>query len=448
MTTSGVNVRGLALSVLLAVNEDMQYSHLVLRQVLEKYQYLPKQERAFLTRLVEGTLERLLTLDYVIDAYAKTKVHKMKPAVRNILRMSCYQLLYMDQVPDSAVCNEAVKLVRKRGLSGLSGFVNGVLRTVVREREHISFPDAKKEPVKALAVRFSVPEWIVREWLSDYGREKAEEMLAAAGKEPKITVRANTTKCTAEELREMLTREQVRVEELGEPEDAFVISGFDNLKYLPSFRDGYFYVQDVGSMLAAAAADPKPGDHVIDVCAAPGGKSIHMAELMGGAGCVEARDLTEYRVGLIEENILRHGLTNVKTACMDAALRDAASVNRADVLMCDLPCSGLGVIGRKVDIRYRMNQERAKELVKLQRQILDTVWDYVKPGGTLVYCTCTVRRAENEENVDWFLGRRPEFEPVFQRQIFPRDGHDGFFIAKLVRSMPFGGNKAMTGKEL
>lgn len=429
--TSGAGSRALVLDMLLAISEEGQYSHIVLRQVLEKYQYLPKRERAFITRLTEGTLEQEITLDYVINAYSRTKVHKMKPVVRNILRMGCYQLLYMDAVPDSAVCNEAVKLTKKRGLSGLSGFVNGVLRTIARESANIPMPDERENPLQALSIRYSVPEWIVREWLSDYGRERTVGMLGALQEEPKLTIRLNPARCTADELARQLAAQNVQSEPVEGVENAFVISGFDYLASLEAFRDGCFYVQDIGSMQAAAAAAPKQGDYIIDVCAAPGGKSTHLAQMLEGTGMVEARDLTDYKVGLIEENILKYGLTNIKAVRMDAAVYDEASRGRADILMCDLPCSGLGVMGRKTDIRCKMTLEKADELVKLQRRILDTVCAYVKPGGTMVYSTCTVRRAENEENVAWFLSGHPEFALESMRQIFPKDGHDGFFVAKL-----------------
>lgn len=434
MTNGSVNTRALVLDMLLAVNEEGQYSHLVLRQVLDKYQYLSKQERAFITRLTEGTIERQITLDYVIDAFSKTKVHKMKAVVRNILRMSCYQLLYMDQIPDSAVCNEAVKLVKKRGLSGLSGFVNGVLRTVARERESIPWPDEAEHPTRALSVRFSVPEWIVREWCRDYGSEQAKAMLAAQGPAA-LTIRTNLSKCTPGELKSRLESEHVSVTAVDGIEYAFIISEFDYLNTLETFREGCFYVQDISSMQAAIAADPKPGDYIIDVCAAPGGKSTHMAELLQGTGMVEARDLTDYKVGLIEENILKHELTNIKAVRMDATVYDEASREKADVLVCDLPCSGLGVMGRKTDIRHKMTEDKAHELAKLQRTILDTVCAYVKTQGTLIYSTCTVRKEENEDNVAWFVEEHPEFSVVSMRQIFPENGHDGFFVAKLTKEV-------------
>ena len=412
--------------MLLAIDRDGQYSHLVLRDVLDKYQYLSKQERAFLTRLTEGTVERMLTLDYVIDQFSKTKVKKMKPLIRELMRLSVYQIMYMDGVPDAAVCNEAVKLARKRGFSGLSGFVNGVLRSVARGWKDVTFQNE--------SVRYSVPEWIIDSWNADYGRDVTEKMLEAFMQPAKITVRTNTQKCTPEELKDRLSQEGVTVEAIEGISYAFALSGFDYLAGLGSFQDGWFYVQDISSMTVAHAADPKKGDYIIDVCAAPGGKSSHLAELLDGSGMVEARDLTEYKVGLIEENILRHDLHNMKAVQQDATLFDEASVEKADILICDLPCSGLGVIGRKSDIRYKMTAEKAHDLAVLQQEMLDTVWKYVKRGGKLIYSTCTIHKEENEDNVAAFLQKHPQFTLVEQRQIFPMEGSDGFFVAKMIRS--------------
>lgn len=412
--------------MLLAIDRDGQYSHLVLRDVLDKYQYLSKQERAFLTRLTEGTIERMLTLDYVIDQFSKTKVKKMKPLIRELMRLSVYQIMYMDSVPDAAVCNEAVKLARKRGFSGLSGFVNGVLRSVARGWKDVTFQNE--------SVRYSVPEWIIDGWNADYGRDVTEKMLEAFMQPAKITVRTNTQKCTPEELKDRLSQEGVTVEAIEGISYAFALSGFDYLAGLGSFQDGWFYVQDISSMTVAHAADPKKGDYIIDVCAAPGGKSSHLAELLDGSGMVEARDLTEYKVGLIEENILRHDLHNMKAVQQDATLFDEASVEKADILICDLPCSGLGVIGRKSDIRYKMTAEKAHDLAVLQQVMLDTVWKYVKRGGKLIYSTCTIHKEENEDNVAAFLQKHPQFTLVEQRQIFPMEGSDGFFVAKMIRS--------------
>ena len=427
MTDQGakVNTRALALDFLLETVEKGGYSHVVMRGMLEKYQYLDKKERAFLTRLCEGTLERMLELDAIINRCSKVPVKKMKPVIRNLLRLSVYQLKYMDQIPDSAVCNEAVKLAQKKGFYSLKGFVNGVLRNIARKLPDMKFED--------LSIQYSTPKWIVDQWISEYGEEKATQMLADQYRDKPTTIRVNLSKISRDELAARLEEEGAQVQTVEEADCALAISGYDYLRALPSFREGFFQVQDVSSMKAALMADPREGDYCIDVCAAPGGKSLHLADLMHGTGMVEARDLTEYKVGLIEENIERTAAYNIRAVQMDATVLDEASVEKADVVLADIPCSGLGVLSKKTDLKYRMTQEQQAELVELQRKILSTVWQYVKPGGTLVYSTCTVHKEENEKNVEWFLENCP-FILKEQIQMLPGvDTWDGFFIAKLER---------------
>lgn len=438
--TDSVNTRELVLGILMEVTSENSYSHLVLRAVLEKYQYLDKKERAFITRVSEGTIQRMIELDYILNQFSKVKVNKMKPVIRNILRMGVYQLKYMDSVPASAACNEAVKLAKKKGFGSLSGFVNGVLRNVSRSLDQITYPDADKEPVKALSVRYSIPEWLTDQWITEYGREQTEQMMQVFLTDAPITIRANLKRTTPEKLREELEREGVAVEPLNadkypELPYAFAISGFDYLNGLNSFREGLFYVQDISSMLVAEWAAPKEGDVCIDVCGAPGGKSIHLAEKLDGTGNVETRDLSDYKVDLIRENIARHRLSNITAKRWDATVLDEEAVEKADIVIADLPCSGLGVLRKKTDIKYRMSESAEDELVELQRDILNVVASYVKPGGTLMYSTCTIHRAENEENVAWFLARHPEFTVERMQQIFPEPNlGDGFFIARLVKA--------------
>lgn len=433
-----VNTRELILGILMEVNKEGNYSHIVIRSVLEKYQYLDKKERAFITRVSEGTIQYMIELDYIINQFSKVKVNKMKPVIRNILRMSVYQIKYMDSVPASAACNEAVKLARKKGFSSLSGFVNGVLRNIARGLDEVVYPD-EKHLVESLSVRYSMPEWIVEQWLKDYGEERTKKTLSAFLKEAPITIRTNLLKTTPEKLEAQLLEENVQVERLVVKDYpklnyGFLISGFDYLNALPSFRTGLFYVQDVSSMMVTELANPKEEQYVIDVCAAPGGKSIHMAEKMNGTGMVEARDLTEYKISMIEENISRHQLSNMKAVQQDATVVDEEAVGKADIVIADLPCSGLGVMRKKTDIKYKMSAEQEKDLVALQRQILNTVYNYVKCGGTLVYSTCTIDKMENEENVEWFLNEHSDFSLVEMHQIFPEENFgDGFFLAKMIR---------------
>ena len=403
--------RELVLGILLEVTRDGEYSHIALRNVLNKYQYLDKKERAFITRVTEGTLEHMIELDYIINQFSKVKVNKMKSVIRNILRSAVYQLKYMDSVPNSAACNEAVKLATKKGFSNLKGFVNGVLRNIERNLETITYPE-ETNLIEYLHVKYSMPEWILEQWLSKYDRETVETMLADFQKEKPTTIRCNLNQMSKEQLMEELKAEGVKAEEHPYLPYALQISGYDYLADLKAFQQGAFHVQDISSMLVSHIAEPKEGDFCIDVCAAPGGKALHMAEFLQGTGHVEARDLTDYKVNLIQDNIMRSGMNNIEAVRWDATVLDEVSVEKADIVIADLPCSGLGVLGKKTDLKYKMTEQTQGELVKLQREILSTVKQYVKPGGTLVYSTCTIHEAENMGNVEWFLAESQDFQLV------------------------------------
>lgn len=407
--TKAINEREIVLEVLLEITEHGMYSHIVLRDVLNKYQYLEKKERSFITRVTEGTLEHMMEIDYILDQFSKVKVKKMKPVIRNIMRSAVYQMKYMDSVPVSAACNEAVKLAVRKGFGSLRGFVNGVLRNVARNLDQIEYPT---EPLKRLSIQYSMPEWILNLWLKAYDSDIVEQMLQAFQRETPLTIRCNLRMVTPKQLKEHLEAEGVTVKVHPYLEYAFHISGFDYLGDLESFQNGEFSVQDISSMLVSELAGPKEGDCVIDVCAAPGGKSLHMAEKLNGSGHVEARDLTEYKVGLIQENIERTGLSNVEAVQQDALIFDETSVGKADIVLADLPCSGLGVLAKKTDLKYKATKEGADSLAKLQREMLKNVQAYVKDEGKLVYSTCTINPAENMDNVHWFLNEYPEFELI------------------------------------
>lgn len=407
--TKAINEREIVLEVLLEITEHGMYSHIVLRDVLNKYQYLEKKERSFITRVTEGTLEHMMEIDYILDQFSKVKVKKMKPVIRNIMRSAVYQMKYMDSVPVSAACNEAVKLAVRKGFGSLRGFVNGVLRNVARNLDQIEYPT---EPLKRLSIQYSMPEWILNLWLKAYDSDIVEQMLQAFQRETPLTIRCNLRMVTPKQLKEHLEAEGVTVKVHPYLEYAFHISEFDYLGDLESFQNGEFSVQDISSMLVSELAGPKEGDYVIDVCAAPGGKSLHMAEKLNGSGHVEARDLTEYKVSLIQENIERTGLSNVEAVQQDALIFDESSVGKADIVLADLPCSGLGVLAKKTDLKYKATKEGADSLAKLQREMLKNVQAYVKDEGKLVYSTCTINPAENMDNVHWFLNQYPEFELI------------------------------------
>lgn len=452
-----MNVRELVLDMLLQMEAEGTYSNLLIRDVLDKYDYLDGKEKAFVKRVTEGTVERRIQLDYVLDAYSRVPVRKMKPFIRCLMRMSVYQLLFMDGVPDAAVCNEAVKLASKRKFGQLKGFVNGVLRTIARNKEKIGeiYPDREKEPLRYLSVVYSMPEFLVSAWLDEYGAERTKRMLEAMLAVHPVTIRVR------QEVREgkyggtEKLLERIREAGIGAKphpylDYAYTLTHLEGVKKVPGFEEGLFTVQDVSSMLAVECAGIREGDFVLDVCAAPGGKGTHAAELLKGTGKVLCRDVSEEKAALITENVKRLGLANVETEVFDGTVYDAALLEQADVVLADLPCSGLGILGKKRDIKYNVTLEGLQELPKLQKKLLDAVWRYVKPQGTLLYTTCTIRREENEEIVQWFLENYP-FEPEDIRKFLgkvPESGTagngclqllpgvhetDGFFIAKFVR---------------
>lgn len=418
------NIRELALEVLLALEKKEigtgiknEFSSRLITDVLDKYDYLEGRDKAFFKRVTEGTIERQLELDYYLNAFSSVPVNKMKPFVRCLLRLGIYQVLYMDNVPDSAACNEACKLAAKRGFNNLKGFVNGVLRSISRNKDRLPVPDRDREPVKYLSVKYSMPEWLVELWLDEYGWQITEILLEGLLKIHPVSLRFRTSLSDAG--REECIR---RLEERGaEPSPGgylpycFLLGRVDNIRRLPGYEEGSFTVQDVSSALAVEAAGLKADDFVVDVCAAPGGKSLLAAEK---AGRVLARDVSEEKTALIRENAERMRAENIEIQVFDGTQTDEGLMGRADVVLLDVPCSGLGVIGKKRDIKYRVTKEGVKSLSDLQRQIVTASAGYVKPGGTLVYSTCTIHRAENEDMVR-FIARELGFMPEPLEGVLP-----------------------------
>ncbi len=445
---SKVDGREIVLHMLIESLEDGKFSHMVQNNALKKYQYLEKQERSFISRLYIGTVKSYITLDYIIDEFSKLSVKKMKPLIRNLLRLSVYQIFKMDQVPDSAACNEAVKIIKRSKYKKLSAFVNGVLRNIVRNKNNIKFPSLEKSPEKYLSVIYSVPEWLVDLMIKQYGTEISERVFSASLDERRTSIRCNQKKVTPKQLIDHFEEDKIVWEQSPILDYAFNISGYDYLEKEKSFKKGLYAVQDVSSMLVCEAAGIKDGDYIIDVCAAPGGKALHGAEK---GKLVSARDLTQRKISFIDENILRMGFDNVETMVWDATKKHEGSIQKADIVIADLPCSGLGVLGKKADIKYQMSQKQLSQLVDLQRQILEVVKDYVKPGGILIYSTCTLNKEENIGNMDWFLENNQEFKPESLEEYLPKsldsdtkglgylqliqgvDQTDGFFLARMRR---------------
>lgn len=442
-----VNTRVVALEIIIQVNDNKEFSHVVINDALSKYQYLDKTQRSFISRLALGSIEKKIELDYILDMFSKTPVTKMKPLIRNLMEMSVYQLLYMDNVPDSAVCNEAVKIAGKRGFVNLKGFVNGVLRNIARNKDNIVYPDKTEDLVKYLSVKYSMPQWIIEMWNKEYEYDVIEDILKGMECDKKTYIRCNTSKISVDGLRAQFEKENVTCGNTDNLSYAMEINGYDYLAGLDSFNDGLFQIQDISSMYQGEAAAPKADNLVIDVCAAPGGKSVNAALKMledaadnntNCTGKVIARDLTDYKADLIWQNVDRLSLEEyIDVQVHDACEKDDSLVGMADVVIADLPCSGLGIIGRKPDIKNRITMKDCEELAALQRKILSVVNEYVKPGGVLVYSTCTINSLENEGNAGWFSDNFDFEREGDYGQILPSKNGitDGFFIAKFRKKL-------------
>ncbi len=394
------NVREIVLDTLLEMERGKVYSNQIIKAVLDKYDYLDRQEKRFIKRLAEGCVERRIELDYILDQYSNVPTAKMKPLIRCLMRMSVYQILYMDSVPDSAACNEAVKLAGRRKFTNLKGFVNGVLRKVISRKDCIPLPDPEGDPLQYLSVRYSMPEWIVRMWLAEYGEEQARELLEQLLAVHPVTIRF-VSRVTEAQRQDYIRRWQqrgVRVTRSDALEYAYYLEGVLGVAALEGYEEGAFLVQDVSSMLCVEAAGLREGDRVMDVCAAPGGKALLAAQK---ASHVLARDVSEPKLLRIRENARRMGLEEK----LELELWDAR----------------------------RTDEARRESLIELQRQIVQGSWQYVKPGGVLMYSTCTINRRENQEACDWICGNFP-FVLEESRQLLPRQAQmDGFFYARLRR---------------
>lgn len=456
------NIREIILSILMEYDKDEKRKVSLLKDSLEKYDYLETRDKSFIKRVVDGTLERRIQIDYVLDQYSKTKVVKMQPLIRSLMRMSVYQILFMDSVPDSAACNEAVKLAAKHKFVNLKGFVNGVLRNISRNKDSLEYPSKEADGgADYLSVYYSMPEWICKLWLDRFGFDKTQDILKFFLEPRPTTIRLTQNILTDETAQEAFIEELRAAGALVKKNDllpyALELEKTDNIRFLPGYSEGRFTVQDVSSMLLTEIASPKPGQTVIDVCAAPGGKSLHAAEKVlskdcSGNGLVISRDISERKCDLIRDNSERLGLENIEITAHDARICDENLKDRADILYLDVPCSGLGIMGRKNDIKYNVTSESIGELTALQWEIVRASEGYVKSGGIMMYSTCTVSSAENEEMVERICRELP-FETVditadLQRlglseaadgskgyiQLIPGErGTDGFFIAKLRR---------------
>lgn len=437
-----MNSRRLAVDIIGETLEKGGQSHRLLQACFQAHPELDGRERGFITALVHSTISYALLLDHYLAQISRTPVAKLKPFVQNLLRMSLYQLLYMDRVPASAVCDEAVKILRARMGEGLTGYVNGVLRAAARKKDW---------EAPAGAVALSLPEELYQYLLTLYGPAETERIGRYFLAPPPLWGRVNRSRTTVDTAVRKLEEEGYEARPFAFLPEALLLTRREearSLETLTAIREGLLQIQDISAQLAVTAANPKPGMQVLDLCAAPGGKSLQAADIMGDRGHVLACDISEAKCRRIEENSVRSGFSCIETRLSDATLFQSDFANAFDLVIADLPCSGLGTASRKPEIKYRAGLAQIGELAALQRIMLDNAARYVKPGGKLLFSTCTVTKEENADNADYIekeLGLKPcplalPLTPMgypantTRLQLLPGDFEgDGFFISVFVR---------------
>ncbi|MCX7715001.1 MAG: 16S rRNA (cytosine(967)-C(5))-methyltransferase RsmB [Clostridia bacterium] len=437
------NPREIALLTLYAVEYENAYSNMALKEQLAKNRSLSREDKALVSSLVYGTIKQKLTLDYVIAYYSNISFKKISKYILQILRMGIYQLMFLTKIPKSATVNESVKLAKRYGHGASAGFVNALLHSVIRGGEAISYPNDEAE---YLSIKYSYPMDLVNRWIEDFGREFAEAFMEASNKEPKMTIRTNTLKITTKKLAQKLSEKGIFCEVSDIYPHAINTSGFDVARS-DLYNGGFFTPQDIAAMLASEVLSPKPGMTVLDMCSAPGGKATHMAQIMNNEGQILAFDIHEHKIKLIEDNAKRLGIDIIKGICKDSSKFDEKYAEYADKILADVPCSGLGIIRRKPDIKWKAQADES--LFNLQKKILENAARYLKRGGEIVYSTCTVDKRENEDIIEQFLMEHSDFErvsigdslPESLRKATAKDGYvtfypnvddiDGFFICKM-----------------
>lgn len=440
--------RQMAITVLYQVNEKGGYANLLLPKRLDKGK-LSRRDRALATELVYGTLRWQKKIDWIIKTYSKRPLERLDPWVHNILRLGVYQILFLDRIPPRAACYETVQLVKHYGNKGSVAFVNGILRSILRRDKKLQFPNREKEPAAHLSVLHSHPLWLVKRWLSRWGYSQTQALLTANNQHRPLGIRVNTLKNSPRELMKHLEDEGLSFSPGRYFSDALSLNRVPDLREANSFRSGLFQIQDEASQFAARVLDPRPGEKILDACAAPGGKTTHIAQLMKDSGRILATDTHSHKLALIRDNCRRLGIKSVDVLKKDA--REWSSADKFHRILVDAPCSGTGVLGRRPDLRWKKSPDIFRQLPILQREILQGVAPLLLPGGTLLYSTCSLEPEENLEVIRSFLQTEPSFclediSPYLPQGLeftTAREGYiqlyphlhqvDGFFLARMVR---------------
>lgn len=445
-----MNERETAVFALIDILNENGYNNIVLRKTFNKNKNFNSVQKSFVTEIVNGTLRNIILIDYIINQFSNTPVKKMKPLILNVIRISVYQIMFMDKVPVSAVCNEAVNITKKNSFKTLTGFVNAVLRNISRNYENIKYPDENKDKIKYLSVMYSYPEWIIKYWLKEFEYDRVKQICIKNNDSPKVSICINSLKTNKAKIKNILNENNINVLDGKLSQDALYISKTSDITKSKAFKDGLFHVMDESSMVCVDIMNPEENSTVMDLCSAPGGKSFYCAYKMKNKGNILSRDIYEHKINLINDSVKRLGIKNITTQIKDASFHYSDDINKADFMFLDMPCSGLGLLRKKPDIKYTKTYDDIEELSKIQRKIFDASWKYVKKDGIIIYSTCTISKKENIENIEWILNNYPfELDNITDYvsselksyilnkgciQILPDIYNtDGFFIARLKR---------------
>ncbi|MDK2821093.1 MAG: rRNA (cytosine967-C5)-methyltransferase [Clostridia bacterium] len=445
-----ISPREAALQVIYQVTEQKAFASLALNEVLNSSK-LESRDRNLATELAYSTIKAWNTIDWVLDLFVRGSIKKLPAWIRSILRLGASQLLYIERIPSRASIYETVELAKKYGHRGTVSLVNGVLRNIARNIDNLPYPDVNRDPVGYLSLRYYHPRWLVSKWLEQFGLKETEELLRINNEPAPMVIRTNTLKISVPSLIKRLQEENVTVRPVRFAPEGMEVEGLGTVNESSSFQEGLFYIQDEGSQVVSHALKPEPGSVVIDASAAPGGKTTHIAQLMGNKGTILSCDVHENRLKLIDENCRRLGVNCVKTKMVDARQLGNFFPEIADYLLIDAPCSGLGVLRRRPDARWHKEETQIEELSSLQLEIMLGAKQVLKPGGVMVYSTCSIAPEENQEVInkfldtaeDFFLDSLEDFLPVIPEDLKPSakqgwvqllpqcHGTDGFFIARL-----------------
>ncbi|MBU5426480.1 16S rRNA (cytosine(967)-C(5))-methyltransferase RsmB [Tissierella pigra] len=445
----GLSAREVSLNILYDILINEAFSNISIKKYLDEENLIHMEEN-LVREIVYGVLENDIYIEYIISKASKIKLKKIHPKILIILKMGIYQLIFMDRIPESAAVNESVNLAKKHGHKGTISFVNGILRNIIRNKEEF-IKIEKKNKADYISIKYSHPKWMVERWIKEFGEDFTEDLCKKNNESPELNIRVNTLKTNKEKLKNSLNNYGFKVRDSIYAFDSLIVENPTKITEVLEFKQGHFFIQDESSTLVGQIMNPNQGSTIIDICSAPGGKSTHLGQIMNNKGKILSMDIYQHKLRLVEENAERLGINIIQTAISDGTKMEESLINVGDYVLVDAPCSGLGLIRRKPEIKRNRKEEDIKELVNIQYKILSNAKEYLKVGGILIYSTCTIEKDENSNIINRFLEENKNFRLVsIENRLHNKenietlkDGYiqlfshihntDGFYIAKLTK---------------